>query len=242
MFQVRNVELISVHNREYLINNRRFKQRKNNMFKFKKVNYFASEHTKAIQKWERVVQQLLAMITNEYPERILKYSTDCSFVNYKEVDFIAQPNEGKFVFCELKLKENFKSIMNNKSAGWKQLDKTLSVIAESRYQNARGLAICVDMSYVYGIETEAVSCDYIKYSELSVLFNNTSEKQTLWLNSKDVTTNAIKYGFLTTTDIKIMREVYQSMKDPLSILPPLDKTFTNNPFNALQSLSTSFAS
>lgn len=241
MNQVRNVELVSVHNKEYQVNNSGFKQRKNNLLKFKKINSFASDHTKALQKWEWVVQQLLAKITNEYPERILKYSTPTSFVNYKEIDFIAQPNKGQFIFCELKLKESFKSKMNDKASGWKQLNKTLSVVVDSPYKNASGVAICVDMSDVYGIETDAVSSDYAKYSNLKLLLSDSSEKQSIWLSSRDITANAIKHGLLTDHDIATMKEIYQSMKDPLSTLPPPDKAFTNNPFSALQSLSMGFA-
>lgn len=241
MEQVRNVELVSVSNREYQVNNSGFKKRKANLFKFKKVNSFASEHTRALQKWEWIVQQLLAKITPEYQDRILKYSTPTSFVNYKEIDFIAQPNKGEFIFCELKLKESFKSKMNDKTSGWKQLNKTLNVVADSPYKNATGLAICVDMSDVYGIDTDAVSSDYVQYSNLKLLLSCTSEKQTIWLSSRDITANAIKHGLLTNDDIETMREIHQSMKDPLSVLLPPEKAFTNNPFMALQSLSTSFA-
>lgn len=241
MEKVKNVKLISNGDKDYRINNRGFKNKKRNLFKFKKVDSFASEHTKALEKWEKVVQQLLSKISNEYPERILKYSTATSFVNYKEIDFIAQPHVGQFIFCELKLKENFKRSMNQKTSGWKQLNKTLNIVSNSSYKNASALAICVDMSYVYGLESDAMSNDFVKYSDLHLSFTKAPEKKTIWLSSEDITSNAIKYGLLTERDIETMKELHQAMKDPLSILPPTEKIFTNNPFSALQSMSLRFS-
>jgi len=131
--------------------------------------------------------------------------------------------------------------MNQKTSGWQQLDKTLSILASSPYKNASGLAICIDMSHVYGLDSDAVDSDYVKYSDFNLFLSKASKQQTIWLSSQDITSNAIKHALLTEHDIEMMKEIYQSMKDPLSILPPPEKTFTNNPFSVLQSMNLSFA-
>ena len=84
---------------------------------------YASSYNKALLKWECVVQELLSKLICEEDNRILKYIDGKNGFRYREIDFIGQCDSGKLVFCELKLKMNFKEKLGSKESGRAQLNK-----------------------------------------------------------------------------------------------------------------------
>jgi len=205
--------------------------------KYKQVDPFASEYTKELNRWEYVVQTLLATLIEQQENRILKYAADSIGHKYREIDFVAQPKIDELIFCELKLKANFKYDLRSKESGWAQLNKSIA-IASQKYTNLTGLAICVDMSFVYGLESEALSdLEYCQFQDIfNYLSTPQSKKCTIWLNSSEITELAILHGLLTYADLDKMREVYRAQKEPLSILGEQDSLTVNNPFQVLEGM------
>jgi hypothetical protein len=230
------IELISPRSPEYISNNRR--HRAMNMASRKKcgVDHFSRDYNKALLKWERVMQCLLSLLTTEMEDRILKYSGHYAGFDFREIDFIAQPSVDSLIFCELKLKKDFKKRLGSNASGWAQLNKSIA-IAGQKYNQLGGLAICVDMSHVYGLTSSASDYDYCKYSDLvSYLLTPTNEHRTIWLSSLEISTLAIQHGLLTENDIGQMKKLYQEYENPLSVLPNGDAQEINNPFLALNKL------
>ncbi len=227
------VELISPQSPSYLRNNRRYKKLSDKVREYKAVDSFSATYNKTLLKWEFAVQRLLATLAIETPDRILKYSNTKIGIRYREIDFVAQPSEDELIFCELKLKENFKEELGSKASGWAQLNKSLN-IASSEYQKLSGLSICVDMSHVYGLETKATELDYCKFLELTNYLSKTSKnREILWLNSEEIAFLAIEHGLLTLKEVNGIKAQFQAYKDPLSTLSNETHKAINNPFEDL---------
>lgn len=227
------VELISPRSPSYIYNNKRYKKLSDNVREYKAVDPFAATYNKTLLKWESVVQRLLATLTNEATDRILKYSNTKAKVSYREIDFIAQPSKDELIFCELKLKENFRENLGSKASGWAQLNKALN-IAHNKFQQLSGLSICVDMSHVYGIETKATVLDYCRFSELTNYFCKPSKSnKTLWLNSKEIAYLAVKHELLTLKEVNNIKVQFNEYKNPLSIIDNKYIKKVNSPFQGL---------
>ena len=234
--QVNNIESISVNSPSYIANNRRFKKISESKRRYKKSNPFAADYNRALRKWEYVVQTLLSKLTIENDSRILKYSEKKYGSRYREIDFVAQPSPDKLIFCELKLKENYKKKLRSKESGWAQLNKSIA-IASKKYSDLDGLSICVDMSHIYGLESTANPQDYCKFSDLKNYFTTAPiGKNTLWISSSEIADLAMEQGLLTHNDVCLMKKLYQEYKNPLSVLDNQDRYIPNNPFEGLGAL------
>jgi hypothetical protein len=234
--QYSTIELISPKHPEYISNNRKYKTITDASRKQKGVDHFSKAYNKALMKWEHVMQCLLSHLTSEVEERILKFSGHRAGFDFREIDFISQPSAEALIFCELKLKKDYKENLGEKASGWAQLNKSIA-IASQKYNKLGGLAICVDMSHVYGLTSSASEHDYCKYKDLvSYLLTPSIEHKTIWLNSLEVSALAIQHGLLTEGDIDQMKKLYQEHENPLSVLPSGEVEAINNPFIALSKL------
>lgn len=230
------IELISPRSPEYISNNRRYRAMNSASRKQRGVDHFARDYNKALMKWERVMQSLLSLLTTEMEERILKYSGNYAGFDFREIDFIAQPAMDSLIFCELKLKKDYQKSLSSKASGWAQLNKSIA-IAGQKYNRLGGLAICVDMSHVYGLNSSAGDYDYCKYSDLvSYLLTPSNEHRTIWLSSQEISTLAIQNGLLTEKEVEQMAKLYQEYENPLSVLPDGGDHEINNPFLVLNKL------
>ena len=234
--QYSTIELISPKHLDYISNNRKYKTANDAYRQHKGVDHFSSAYNKALLKWEHVMQCLLSNLTSEVQERILKYSGHRAGFDFREIDFISQPSDETLIFCELKLKKDYKEKLGNKASGWAQLNKSIS-IASQKYNRLSGLAICVDMSHVYGLRSSASEQDYCKYQDLvGFLLTPSREDQTIWLNSLEVSALAIQHGLLTEDDLGQMKTLYQEYENPLSVLTSREVEVINNPFLKLSKI------
>lgn len=231
-----NVELISTTSPAYKRNNRKYKRISDKIRQYKSVDHYAVSYNKALLKWEFVVQSILSSISNENKNRILKFTDKTSNVRFREIDFIAEPTVNELIFCELKLKEKFNARIGRKSSGWAQLNKSMS-IAKQSFNTISGLSICVDMSHMYGLETEASEDDYCQIADLEKsLKTPVLEKRTLWLSSIEISNIAIELGLLTPSEVTEMKKNYEECHNPLSVLDNEEDHISNNPFQQLASL------
>ena len=228
-----NVELISTTSPVYQRNNRRYKKISDKVRQYKSVDHYASSYNKALLKWEFVVQSILSSISNENKKRILKFTDKKSNVRFREIDFIAEPKANELIFCELKLKEKFNAEIGRKASGWAQLNKSIS-IAEQNFNTLSGISICVDMSHMYGLDTEANEGDYCQIADLKKsLTSPLLEKRTLWLSSIEISNLAMEMGLLTQSDVAEIKRLHEEYKNPLSVLSYGMGYINNNPFHNL---------
>jgi len=233
----KEIELINPKSPSYIANNKRYKKTSNMFRKHKRRDPFASEYNIELQRWESVVQRLLSTLICEEENRILKYIDGKKGYQYREVDFIGRNSSNRLTFCELKLKANFKEKLGSKESGRSQLNKSIS-IANHKYNNIGGLAICIDMSYVYGDVSNACMDSYSKFMNvLSYFLNGPTKVSTIWLSSIEICNLALQYKLLTQTDIDRMRKVHKEQLNPLSILTNEKINEPNNPFGMLRNLS-----
>jgi hypothetical protein len=231
-----NVELISTTSPAYKRNNRKYKRISDKVRQYKSVDHYASSYHKALLKWEFVVQSIFSSISNENKNRILKFTDKTSNVRFREIDFIAETTANELIFCELKLKEKFNAVIGKKSSGWAQLNKSISIAKES-FNTLSGISICVDMSHMYGLDTEATEDDYCQIADLEQsLISPLLEKRTLWLSSIEISNLAIKMGLLTQSDVAEIKKLHEEYKNPLSVLDNEADHISNNPFQNLASL------
>jgi hypothetical protein len=110
-------------------------------------------------------------------------------------------------------------------------------IAKESLNTLSGISICVDMSHMYGLDTEATADDYCQIADLEKLLTSPLlEKRTLWLSSIEISNLAIKMGFLTQSDVAEMKKLHDEYKNPLSVLNDETDHISNNPFQNLASL------
>ena len=229
-----DIKLIPVTSPAYIANNRFYGRQYRNNRKGIKKDTFSCSYNDHLRKWEVVMQRVFSLLTQQSDDRILRYCDERNIPRYKEIDFVSQLENGSRIFCELKLKAQFKDDLKDKSSGWTQLNKSLK-IATHQYNNLSGLAICIDMSSVY--QTEPAS-DYEVYGTIKTLkdaLNIPSEKQTLWIDARVICAFAIEHNLLVASDIAEMKEAYNEFKNPLSVLPELSAMQNNN--NAFSVLS-----
>lgn len=213
-----HVELISPHHPAYRDNNRRYKRISIDSRPAKASDYFSSNYGAALLRWELAVQRLLNKLVLESEDRILRYYEGQPCFRYREIDFIAQPTQDQLIFCEIKLKETFRTDLKQKSSGWKQLNKSLSIV-NTKFSDICGLAICIDMSHIYGLDTKAKPEDYCSIADLAQYLSTPSDQQTtLWLSSLEMAGIAIQHGLLTQEDVDEMSVLFREYKDPWSVL------------------------
>jgi len=120
----------------------------------------------------------------------------------------------------------------DRSASW-----YYASIAEESFNTLSGLSICVDMSHMYGLDTEANEDDYCKIADLEKsLTSPLLEKRTLWLSSIEISNLAIQKGLLTQSEVAEMKKLHNEYKNPLSVLDNEADHISNNPFQNLASL------
>jgi 5'(3')-deoxyribonucleotidase len=81
-----NVELISITSPAYKRNNRKYKTISDKV-QFKPVDHYVSSYNKALMKWEFVVQSVLASISNEHKNRILKFTDKNSNTRFRDTGY-----------------------------------------------------------------------------------------------------------------------------------------------------------
>jgi hypothetical protein len=169
-----------------------------------------------------------------YQNRILKYSSQADGVRYREIDFIAQPSENEFIFCELKLKSRYKDILSSSESGWAQLNKSIT-IASKRYDVQGGVAVCVDMSPIYGTGTEETRKHYSNLNHLLSEFKNPSnQKKVIWLDGREIVEMAIDFNLLTCMEVTDMQQLFRENSAPLSVLEPMLIERPSSPFEVLR--------
>lgn len=232
--QISNIELVKTKNCAYISNNRRFKLQTDRVRKVRKVDPFAASFNKALLNWENVILTLFSKMTPKYQNRILKYSSQEDGVRYREIDFIAESNENEFVFCELKLKSRYKDSLSSSESGWAQLNKSIT-IASKRYDVQGGVAVCVDMSPIYGTDNEGADTHYSNLNHLLSEFKKPSkQKQVIWLDGRKIVEMAIDFNLLTHMDVIDMAQLFKENAAPLSVLEPVLIQRTLSPFEVLR--------
>lgn len=228
-----NVSLVSPKNLRY-----RSFCRKYTIFKSQyKKDYFEQQYQIKLMKWEYIIQFLLSKLIFEEKNRILKYTED-NIGRYREIDFIGKPKEEEFMLCEIKLKQEYAEKMSSKKSGWSQINKQISILS-NKYENIGGLSICMDMSYLYNRKLSVNNdINYCKYKDLyKYLIFNPSEKNTIWLNSLEISKIAINYGLITRKNVLNMEKSFNEKNNPLSILGKnRQNRIKNNPFEELKKL------
>ena len=213
-----SIELVSTRLPSYLANNSRYRKMAIQKRRPSCKDHFTDDYNKALLKWESAAQGILSRLTNERKERILRYSENGAIFFYREIDFIAEHSPEQLVFCEIKLKQRYNSSLGCKASGWRQLDKSLA-IAKQRFQDVSGLAICVDMSWVYGIDSAATDNDYLTFSDIKSHIDSAAvSKNTIWLSSRELSGLAIKFGLLKPDDVIHMKELFMAFLNPLSTI------------------------
>jgi len=198
-----------------------------------KKDPFNLAFNKSLIEWEGIVQRLLSTLVLEYKNRILQYNEKGSATRYREIDFITKLLKDKIVLCEIKLKQTFKDKLGASSSGWKQLDRSLD-ISSCKYKNVAGLAICVDMSYLYGIGSAATDDVYCKYSDIKKYFDIAFiEKNVIWLNSLEIARLAVENNFITNKEVDSLKKKFNEKNDPLSTLKEEGGQHNNRPFKIL---------
>ena len=125
----------------------------------------ASFYNKNLYRWELIMLRIFSSMSSEFKQNIIKYPCANSGYKFREVDYISKV-EDKLIFVELKLKNNYQEL-NYKGNGWRQLDISLNLARQKKY-NASGLSVCVDMSSIYDIDM-ADGLDPLNYTPISVL-------------------------------------------------------------------------
>jgi len=235
--QCSDIELVETQDLGYLAHSRKYRIRSNLKRGIRQKDPFEQTYYRILDKWEFVIQRLLSTISQEEEKRILKHKDSRLGTTYREIDFITSVNETPSIFCELKLKENYKENLSSKSAGWSQLNKSLS-IAKPKYDGLYGLAICVDMSAVYGLESHANQDNYCQFDDVKCFFNNpTADKPVIWLDSLEIAQLAIKHNFLTKKEVENLKIAFKEYKNPSLALKETKSLFTTNPFSQLQQMA-----
>jgi hypothetical protein len=213
-----SIELVSTRHPSYRANNSRYRKMAIQRRKPTCKDHFTDDYNKALLKWESAAQGILSKLVNERKARILRYSETGTIFLYREIDFIAEHSPEQLVLCEIKLKQRYNSSLGSKASGWRQLDKSLA-IAKHRFQDVSGLAICVDMSWVYGIDSAATDNDYLTFSDIKSHIDSAAvSKNTIWLSSRELSGHAIKYGLLKPEDVIYMKELFMAFSNPFSTI------------------------
>lgn len=224
-------QLISVQDLGYMRHNRMHANRYRNARRTRSVDAVAREFQKLLMLVERDITEWFGRLANAKSERILRYKSKNGALKYQEIDFIAESEYG-LKFCELKLKETYKESLNNRSSGVAQL-KTTTEAASSVYPLNGSLAICIDMTFLYTGE-ESKGQGFAEIDNLPDYFQQKGEDEHIWLNVKDVLPVALREGWFTQNRIEEIREVYEMIHNPMSMLPEVQQIPLNNPFAQLQ--------
>jgi len=231
-----SIDLVDTHDIGYLRHSRFFKNivKANRYTKKQLKNTIESNYQKELLKWESIVQTMLSSIVEEEKNRILKYR--CERKNtYREIDFIGKFSDKKLVFCEIKLKQNYREDLNSSKLGWKQLNKSIKV-AQNKYKELGGLSVCVDMSYLYGREQENQVNEYNHISEVNNYIKRSfDEKNIVWLDSQEVANFALENELVTPNEIVQIKSSFIASKNPLSQIDEASEEI-NNPFAVLSAL------
>lgn len=224
-------QLISTQDLGYLRHNRAYANRHRNERRSHVVNPAAREFHKLLALLERDLIGWFGRLTNSKHERILRYKSSQGVFKYQEIDFIAENDDG-LKFCELKLKTAFKPNMTDKESGYAQLNTTMEVASTSYALNG-SLAICVDMEFLYtGKSVE--STNYTSIEDLKVYLKASGKHELVWLDVQEILTLALSEGWFTYDRIDELREVYEMLNNPMSMLPESNVIPLNTPFAMLR--------
>ena len=194
-----------------------------------KTYHLASQHEYLLAKWERAIRQLLSEIAEEENHRILRYrDSETHRPYYRELDFVAKRNQ-ELCFCEIKLKQNFKTNIKNKASGWRQLNKSIA-IASGRYGQLTGLSICVDMSEVYGLDSIEDGETFCNIGEIEKYLFRKDALNVIWIKSSDIFQHSIQNGLLTLEDGNEIKDSYKALYQPMTLLENQTNELKNNPF------------
>jgi hypothetical protein len=197
-----------------------------------KKDSFDVAFNKELITWEKIIQTLLSRVVLEDKNRILQYRTQSGSAQYREIDFIAKVKD-RMVLCEIKLKRVYKDKIGDSRSGWKQLNKSIDISCH-KYSNIAGLAICVDMSFLYGIDCIIDDDVYCKYNNIKKYFDiASSEKKIIWLNSLDMAKLAVKLSLISIDEVESMKRIFNEKNNPLSTLKEDNNISENKPFKAL---------
>lgn len=228
---VMETRLISVNDLGYMRHNRIHANRYRYARRDKAVDTVAREFHKQLMLVERDLTQWFSQLVNSKSERILRYKSSNGVLKYQEIDFIAE-NEFGLKFCELKFKERFSEVLSERSSGIAQLKATTEA-ASSVYELNGSLAICIDMSFLYtGKDSEGQN--FTNVAALSECFKRKDECEHIWLDIKDVLVVVLREGWCTHERIEEIRELYEMMNNPMSVMPETHEIPLNNPFAQLQ--------
>lgn len=214
-----DIELIAPEAREYILWGRR-QRKKHKGYKDSKgykKDSFAVNYQKEMRNWENIIRKLLNVLTCAHNNRILKYRDRDVGVCYREIDFIAKPDEKTLTFVEIKLKDNYNPEISYSKSGLKQINDSI-LIAKEKYDNLNGLSICIDMSYLYGIESQYDNTVFDDYFDIPTYLMTSSENNTIWLNSKEISRIAIEKDLLKKSQIDDIKRLFNEKNDPLSLL------------------------
>jgi len=195
----------------------------------------ASFYNKNLYRWELIMLRIFSSMSSEFKQNIIKYPCANSGYKFREVDYISKV-EDKLIFVELKLKNNYQEL-NYKGNGWRQLDISLNLARQKKY-NASGLSVCVDMSSIYDIDM-ADGLDPLNYTPISVLKKKLSEPSKdgsiIWLDAQDVISYGMSLDILCENDIYMLKNAHQCCKEPLQT-SYFDPSYTFvSPFSELRS-------
>lgn len=225
-------QLLSVQDLGYKRRNRHYANCYRSARRNHAIDTLARDFFRELVLLEHDITAWFSRLTQAKEERILRYRANNGILKYQEIDFIAESENG-LKFCELKLKSVYKDEMSEKSCGIKQL-KTTTRFADSRYCLNGSLAICVDMSSVYGAENDKVGKNYCSLIDLANEFVQHSENKLIWLNFEDIAECALTEGWLTEERITDLEESYRVMKKPMEYIPEINTIPLNNPFSELR--------
>lgn len=195
------------------------------------IDTLAREQHKQLMTLERVIIEWFGRLTPSKNERILRYKSSNGVLKYQEIDFIAESSAG-LKFCELKLKQKFKTKLNDKSSGLAQLAVTTGV-AEPIYPLHGSLAINIDMSYLY-TGASSSGAGFTKVSEFREHFKSDVVGEHIWLDIEEILPILLAEGWITSSQITDIREVYELMQNPMNITFGSEEIPLNNPFGMLR--------
>jgi len=230
------IDLVDTHDIGYLRHSRFFKNvvKANRYPKKHLKNSIESSYQKELLKWESIIQTMLSSIIEEKKNRILKYRYE-SKNTYREIDFIGKYSDKELIFCEIKLKQSYRADLSHLKLGWKQLNKSIEV-AQNKFKSLGGLAVCMDMSYLYGNDQEIEFNNYNHIPELkSYIKRSFEEKNIVWLDSQEVANYALENDLITPQEIEQIKNSFIASKNPLSLIDEGLKEI-NNPFAVLSAL------
>ena len=235
--QYTEVELVYPNDPRYLSHSSDRKRVKTNNYDKSlrlRIDPISSDYNAELRKWEYIVLCLLAKLFSVEEKRILRYTNKKGKGAFREIDLIVKSIEKSLILCELKLKEDYKRIMPRKNSGRRQLNKTQSIIG-IKYDIRSTTSICVDMSYIYNLQSNINPQEYTSFSSLtSKILSQVQNWNLIWLNSREVKKLAIEHGLISNLEADTISILFKEYKDPMLLIEEKSTDdFSNCPFKDL---------